>query len=241
MRHAGSVVANDAAHASSRSCGPGLVVKELDKIVRKEFEKQKRAADVPRLPRLPGDRLRLRQRRDRARHPRQARDPGRRRRQPRPRLHLQGLRRRLGADGHRRQRRSRGTEKLVDVTRECAGRGHPPRARRQPARRDLARHPDVHRSRTASASCASTSATASAARCTRSRRCRTTARDRGPVLKKGMVLALEPMVTMGDWRTKQMDDNWTVKTIDGSLAAHFEHTIAITDGRAAGPDRPMTA
>ena len=54
--------------------------------------------------------------------------------------------------------------------------------------------------------------------------------DRGPVLKKGMVLALEPMVTVGDWRTKQMDDNWTVKTIDGSLAAHFEHTIAITDG-----------
>ncbi|MBF6600058.1 MAG: type I methionyl aminopeptidase [Dehalococcoidia bacterium] len=53
--------------------------------------------------------------------------------------------------------------------------------------------------------------------------------DRGPVLKKGMVLALEPMVTMGDWRTKQMNDNWTVKTMDGSLAAHFEHTIAITD------------
>ncbi len=54
--------------------------------------------------------------------------------------------------------------------------------------------------------------------------------DRGPLLKKGMVLALEPMVTMGDWRTRQMDDNWTVKTVDGSLAAHFEHTIAITDG-----------
>jgi methionyl aminopeptidase len=56
--------------------------------------------------------------------------------------------------------------------------------------------------------------------------------ERGPVLKKGMVLALEPMVTMGDWRTRQMADNWTVKTIDGSLAAHFEHTIAITDGEA---------
>jgi methionyl aminopeptidase len=54
--------------------------------------------------------------------------------------------------------------------------------------------------------------------------------DSGPVLKKGMVLALEPMVTMGDWRTRQMDDNWTVKTMDGSLAAHFEHTIAITEG-----------
>ncbi len=54
--------------------------------------------------------------------------------------------------------------------------------------------------------------------------------DRGPVLKKGMVLALEPMVTMGDWRTKQLDDHWTVTTVDGSLAAHFEHTIAITEG-----------
>lgn len=56
--------------------------------------------------------------------------------------------------------------------------------------------------------------------------------DRGPVLKKGMVLALEPMVTLGDWRTRRHDDQWTVSTLDGSLAAHFEHTIAITDGEA---------
>jgi len=56
--------------------------------------------------------------------------------------------------------------------------------------------------------------------------------DRGPVLKKGMVLALEPMVTVGDWRTRQLDDNWTVVTADGSLAAHFEHTIAITEDGA---------
>ncbi|HYM14584.1 MAG TPA: type I methionyl aminopeptidase [Dehalococcoidia bacterium] len=54
--------------------------------------------------------------------------------------------------------------------------------------------------------------------------------DRGPVLKKGMVLALEPMVTMGDWRTRQLEDGWTVVTADGGLAAHFEHTIAVTDG-----------
>ena len=56
--------------------------------------------------------------------------------------------------------------------------------------------------------------------------------DRGPVLKKGMVLAIEPMVNAGDWRTKRHDDNWTVSTLDGSLSAHFEHTIAITDGEA---------
>ena len=54
--------------------------------------------------------------------------------------------------------------------------------------------------------------------------------DRGPVLRKGMVLALEPMVTIGDWRTKKHDDQWTISTLDGSLSAHFEHTISITDG-----------
>jgi methionyl aminopeptidase len=56
--------------------------------------------------------------------------------------------------------------------------------------------------------------------------------DRGPILRKGMVLALEPMVTVGDWRTKKQADGWTVSTLDGSLCAHFEHTIAITDGEA---------
>ena len=54
----------------------------------------------------------------------------------------------------------------------------------------------------------------------------------GPVLQKGMVLALEPMVNTGDWRTRQGNDHWTVLTADGSLSAHFEHTIAITDGEA---------
>ncbi len=47
-----------------------------------------------------------------------------------------------------------------------------------------------------------------------------------------MVLALEPMVNAGDWRTKRHDDNWTVSTLDGKRSAHFEHTIAITDGEA---------
>ncbi len=55
---------------------------------------------------------------------------------------------------------------------------------------------------------------------------------RGPLLKKGMTLALEPMVNVGDWRTRLEDDNWTVRTSDGSLSAHFEHTIAITDDDA---------
>lgn len=54
----------------------------------------------------------------------------------------------------------------------------------------------------------------------------------GPVLKKGMTMALEPMVNAGDWHTRVGDDQWTVFTADGSLSAHFEHTIAITDGEA---------
>ena len=51
----------------------------------------------------------------------------------------------------------------------------------------------------------------------------------GPVLKKGMTLALEPMVNIGDWHTRVGSDHWTVLTADGSLSAHFEHTITITD------------
>jgi methionyl aminopeptidase len=51
----------------------------------------------------------------------------------------------------------------------------------------------------------------------------------GPMLKRGMTLALEPMVNIGDWHTRLGDDQWTVFTADGSLSAHFEHTIAITD------------
>jgi methionyl aminopeptidase len=56
--------------------------------------------------------------------------------------------------------------------------------------------------------------------------------DRGPILRKGMVLAIEPMVNAGGWRTRRHDDGWTVSTLDGSLSAHFEHTIAVTDGEA---------
>jgi len=56
--------------------------------------------------------------------------------------------------------------------------------------------------------------------------------DEGPVLRKGMTLAIEPMVTTGDWRTRVAGNKWTVLTVDGSLAAHFEHTIAISEDEA---------
>ena len=51
---------------------------------------------------------------------------------------------------------------------------------------------------------------------------------RGPKLVPGLVLAIEPMVTVGDPATVELDDGWTVVTKDGSRAAHFEHTVAIT-------------
>lgn len=52
------------------------------------------------------------------------------------------------------------------------------------------------------------------------------------MLKPGMVIAIEPMVNMGAKETEVLSDNWTVVTADGSYSAHFEHTIAITDGDA---------
>ena len=54
----------------------------------------------------------------------------------------------------------------------------------------------------------------------------------GPVLQEGMTLAIEPMVNIGGWKTRVKDDNWTVVTDNGSLSAHFEKTIVITDGEA---------
>lgn len=52
---------------------------------------------------------------------------------------------------------------------------------------------------------------------------------KGPRLKTGMVLAIEPMVNAGQRYVKTLSDNWTVVTVDGKRCAHFEHTIAITD------------
>lgn len=56
---------------------------------------------------------------------------------------------------------------------------------------------------------------------------------RGPRLRPGMVLAIEPMVNIGSYDTIELADGWTVTTADGSLSAHFEHTVAIT---TVGPE-----
>ena len=60
----------------------------------------------------------------------------------------------------------------------------------------------------------------------------------GPRLKEGMVLAIEPMVNMGGYAIRVLDDGWTAVTSDNSLSAHFEHTIAI---QADGPPKILTA
>lgn len=54
----------------------------------------------------------------------------------------------------------------------------------------------------------------------------------GPVLSAGMTIAIEPMATLGDWQIEILKDGWTVITRDGSLGAHFEHTVLITQDGA---------
>ena len=54
----------------------------------------------------------------------------------------------------------------------------------------------------------------------------------GTMLRKGMVIAIEPMVNIGGWQTRALDDHWTVVTEDGTLSAHFENTLLITEGNA---------
>jgi len=52
----------------------------------------------------------------------------------------------------------------------------------------------------------------------------------GPRLMPGMTLAIEPMVNMGSWEVRVLSDDWTVVTVDGKPAAHYENTVLITDG-----------
>lgn len=54
---------------------------------------------------------------------------------------------------------------------------------------------------------------------------------RGKKFQEGLVLAIEPMITMGTHRVKQLADGWTIDTVDGKPAAHFEHNVAIVDGK----------
>jgi methionyl aminopeptidase len=55
-------------------------------------------------------------------------------------------------------------------------------------------------------------------------------RDKGPTVRSGVTVAIEPMVTLGSAETRVLQDDWTVVTVDGSRAAHWENTVAVTDG-----------
>ncbi len=56
-------------------------------------------------------------------------------------------------------------------------------------------------------------------------------RGRGPVIKNGLVLAIEPMINLGTRKIKQLNDGWTIVTADGKPSAHFEHNVAVIDGK----------
>lgn len=56
-------------------------------------------------------------------------------------------------------------------------------------------------------------------------------KNSGPIIKNGMTIAIEPMVNLGTWKVEVADDGWTILTADGLPSAHFEHTIAIIDGK----------
>lgn len=56
-------------------------------------------------------------------------------------------------------------------------------------------------------------------------------RGRGPVIKNGLVIAVEPMINLGTRKVKQLSDGWTIVTADGKPSAHFEHNVAVIDGK----------
>ena len=143
---------------------------------------------------------------------------------------VRGLRQRQRGDGGGRQRFQR---RRAATARRDAGVpmfGHRGDADAANASATSARPSKRTPSETVTASCAIWSATASDGRCTRIHRSPTTASPaREPQLRPGLVLAVEPMITQGDYEVAILKDGWTVVTADGKLAAHFEHTIAVTD------------
>ena len=88
--------------------------------------------------------------------------------------------------------------------------------------------------RTITASSASSAVTESAGRFTKIPPCLNYVHNgKGPKIKPGLVLAIEPMINLGSDKVKVLEDGWTVITADGKPSAHFEHTIAVT---ANGPE-----
>ena len=139
-------------------------------------------------------------------------------------------------------RRRRRAAAAVGCDRGLAVGRHRGARHRVAPRRDRRGRAGLHRGerarRRATASCASTSATASGARCTRRRRCSTTGSPTlVPRCGRASSLAIEPMVVIGDQATFVEDDDWTVSTLDGTAGSHWEHSVAVHDGRHLGAHR----
>ena len=211
---------------------PGVTMLELDRIADEHIASKGGYPDLEGLQGLPGRALHLAELDGRARDPERLPRAGGRPDLGRPRRHARRPRRRQR--GHAPGRRDLGG-------RAAAPRGLPGRARG----RDRAGAGPGTTSRTspmpsrsssrrpASRSSGASSATGSAAPTTRTRRSRTGALPgRGPVLQEGMTLAIEPMITAGRPEVYVHDDDWSISSVDESLAAHFEHTVAVT---AEGP------
>ena len=233
MRRAGRVVGEilDIIEAEIR---PGVSTAHLDALAEAHIREaggdpvvQGLPGDQP-APAVPGQRLHLDRRRDRPRHPRRADDPRRPDRVGRRRRDRRRLARRRCADLLRRRAAGPGRpahrpDPQRDDGRHRGGRaGQPHRGhlgRRRGRRREgePRRHPPVRRPRH------------------RDRDARGAAgpelpdRSPGPQARAGLCLAIEPMFTLGGYDTRIQPDDWTVVTADGSLAAHFEHSIAVTE------------
>ncbi len=179
--------------------------------------------------RLPQDPLRVDRRGDRARHP--VDQAGARRgqhRQHRLRRVPRGTARRLGHDRGGGRDLARGPAAHGRDPAEPGG-GHSSGASSAITSATSATRCSRWPKGQGTAWCANWWVTASARGSTRSRRCRTTVRrSAASGWWPGMTIAIEPMITAGAPQTRTLSDKWTVVTADGSLAAHFEHTVAIT-------------
>ncbi len=120
-------------------------------------------------------------------------------------------------------------QRLMRVTEEALHAGHRAVPSRQARGRHRPRRPGARRGARLLGGAGVRRATASGPACTRTRRCRTTARPGGASgWWPGMCLAIEPMVNAGGPEVKVLADGWTAVTVDGSLSAHFELSVAVT-------------
>ena len=233
MREAGLVVARTLA-AVAAAVRPGVSTAELDALAEREIRAAGATPVVPGLPRVSRHDLHVGERRDRARHP----EPG-----PEPErgdiisIDCGAIVRGWHGDAAVTVGVGTISAEHAALLRTCEDALWQGLAQARAGARlgDISHavEASIEPRRVRTAWSRSTPGTASAPPCTWIRRCPNYGRPgRGLRLRAGMALAIEPMVMLGSPETVLLDDGWTVITADGSWAAHFEHTVAIT---ADGP------